>query len=79
MDGRTAKVLTRLGPLVRALVRQQSDLDLLPPGPTDRRCGGEGDCLTGQSCERDRCVEPIDSLDAISFAISFAAVSVVTE
>lgn len=79
MDGRTAKVLTRLGPLVRALVRQQSDLDLIAAGPTASSCRRDSDCLAGQSCEREQCVEPGETLDAISFAITFAAVSVVME
>jgi hypothetical protein len=79
MDARTAKVLTRLGPFVRALVRQQTDLDVIPPGPTGVPCTRDAECLTGQSCENGRCVEPRESLDAISFAITFAAVSAVAE
>jgi hypothetical protein len=76
MDGRTAKVLQRLGPIVRALVRQQADLDRVPAGPTERRCERSLDCPSGQSCRRDRCDEPPERFDALSFGVRFEAVAV---
>ena len=75
MDARTAGVLRGLAPVVRALVRQQADLDLVPAGPTDRACQGRGDCLAGQRCEGQRCHEPLHHYDSISFALLFEAVS----
>lgn len=77
MDARTAKVLRRLGPIVRALVRQQSDLDLVPPGETDQRCDEDGDCPAGQHCRDDHCFEGEEHLDTISFSILFEAVSAI--
>lgn len=73
MDARTAKVLTRLGPIVRALVRQQADLDLVVPGSTPRACHEDGECLVGQTCRRERCFEHEQHFDSISFAILFEA------
>lgn len=74
MDARTAKVLTRLGPIVRALVRQQADLDLVAPGSTGRTCSEDDNCLVGQSCRDEGCFEPDQHFDSISFAILFKAV-----
>jgi hypothetical protein len=75
MDARTARVLRGLAPVVRALVRQQADLDLVPAGLTDRPCRENGDCLSGQRCQAQRCHEPLHHYDSISFALLFEAVS----
>ena len=77
MDARTAKVLGRLGPVVRALVRGQSDLNLIPRGTTERECENNGQCHSAQRCREGRCYEPEEHLDTISFAIQFEAVSAV--
>jgi hypothetical protein len=75
LDARTAKVLRPLGPVVRALVRRQADLDLIPPGRTATPCEGSDACRAGQTCRGGRCVEPGERADAISFAIRFEALS----
>ncbi len=76
MDRRTAQVLTRLGPVVRALIRQQADLDLVPPGVTTTPCSADRECSPGQHCRDGWCQEPEARHDTISFAIAFSAVSV---
>lgn len=76
MDARTARVLQRVGPLVRALVKRQSDLDLVPGGATEQVCHHERDCTTGRTCRGGQCIEPADQYDALSFGVSFEAVSV---
>lgn len=77
MDARTAKVIQRASPLVRALIRGQSDLDLVPAGPTEQECEGQADCQAGTSCRSGRCAEPEERFDALSFAVLFEATSVV--
>ena len=76
MDARTARVLTRLGPVVRALVRSQADLDLVPPGATARGCEDDRGCRAGERCRAGRCHESEGRFDALSFAIRFEAASV---
>ncbi len=76
MDARTAKVLGRLGPIVRALVRRQADLDLVPGGPTEQTCEEDRGCPSGRSCRGGRCTEPEERFDALSFGVRFEAVAV---
>ena len=76
MDARTARVLQRIGPLVRALVKRQGDLDLVPGGPTGQACRSDRDCPQGRTCRGERCVEPQEQFDALSFGIAFEAVPV---
>lgn len=75
MDRRTAKVLDRLSPIVRALIRRQADLDLIPGGVTGDSCRESRDCAPGQRCRAGQCFEPEGHLDSLSFGIHFTAAS----